>query len=645
MTLSIVIVNYNVRHYLEQCLTSVYNAAEGIETDVFVVDNNSVDDSVQMVREKFPQVRLIANSDNPGFATANNQALRQCTGQYVLLLNPDTIVQRDTFTTCIDFIQRTPQCGSVSVKMINGEGFFLKESKRGFPSPQASFYKISGLIHLLPHHPKVAYYYMGHLPDTETQKIDVLPGAFIMMRREALEHVGLLDETYFMYGEDIDFSWRFKLAGYDNYYLPDTRILHYKGESTKRSSMNYVYAFYNAMSIFVKRYFSGNDAKLYIFLIRMAIWLRAMLALITRAVQRIALPVTDFAISFSAFYATKIVWSTYWASNVNYYPDSYTWGVLPLYSLIIMACTWLAGGYDKPVKMSRIAQGIAIGALSLLVFYSLLDETMRFSRAILLLGSLSTLAASLLLRLVLGWCGVNGYRQGPPRKRTYLVVANDEEYARVQQLFDQLGITPKSVSQKPAAQIASLSDKDCFGHHRPDEIIFCTRDVEVAAMLDCMEALRSTGIAFRTAPANGNLLIGGNYIYSTDQLYHADAEGLATPRCRRIKRILDICTSTLILLLSPIIFWPQRRKRRFFSDCLSVLRGRRTWVGYSQVTGIVQTQTAANPLPHLRPSVFRTCDRMPLVRRPDTARLDQHYAQNYTPITDLAILIKNWQRI
>lgn len=225
MTLSIIIVNYNVRHYLEQCLTSVFAAAEGLDAEVFVVDNNSVDDSVAMVRERFPQVRLIVNADNPGFARANNQALQQCTGDYVLLLNPDTIVEKDTFRHCIDFIARTPRCGGVCVKMVNGEGLFLKESKRGFPSPATSFYKISGLIRLLPHHAKVGAYYMGHLSDNETHVVDILPGAFIMMRHEVLDKVGLLDESYFMYGEDIDFSWRIRLAGYKNYYLPTTRIL------------------------------------------------------------------------------------------------------------------------------------------------------------------------------------------------------------------------------------------------------------------------------------------------------------------------------------------------------------------------------------------------------------------------------------
>ena len=378
MTLSVIIINYNVKYFLEQCLRSVLAAAEGIDTEVWVVDNNSTDGSVQMVRDKFPQVKLIANSDNHGFATANNQAIKQCTGDYILLLNPDTLVQKDTFRVCIEFFEEHADCGGLSVKMINGEGEFLKESKRGFPSPATSFYKISGLIKLFPRNRKVGAYYMGHLDNDKVNEVDVLPGAFLMISRKALEKVGLLDESYFMYGEDIDFSWRIKLAGFKNYYLPTTRILHYKGESTRKSSMNYVYTFYNAMAIFAKKYFSKGGARTYTLLIQLAIWMRASLDFGKRLISRMAVPMLDFAVSFAGFFAIKSIWATYWAENVNYYPGFYTWSILPLYVLILLLASWLAGGYDKPVRIGRIVKGMSVGALFLLVFYSLLSEELRF---------------------------------------------------------------------------------------------------------------------------------------------------------------------------------------------------------------------------------------------------------------------------
>ena len=244
MQLSIVIVNYNVKYFLKQCLASVFGSdkrlADGseLELDVWVVDNDSVDGSVEMVRSDFPQVHMIENHENVGFAKANNMALKQATGDLLLLLNPDTVVERDTFVQCADFMAAHSDCGGLTVKMVDGKGNYLRESKRGFPSPAASFYKISGLTRLFPGSRRFAAYYMGHLDEDEVNKIEILPGAFLMFRREVYTKTGGLDESYFMYGEDIDFSWSIKQAGWENYYLPTTRIIHYKGESTRKGSMN-----------------------------------------------------------------------------------------------------------------------------------------------------------------------------------------------------------------------------------------------------------------------------------------------------------------------------------------------------------------------------------------------------------------------
>ena len=443
MLLSIIIVNYNVKYFLEQCLRSVYEASADIDTEIWVVDNNSTDGSVQMVSEKFPDVNLIVNNDNPGFAKANNQAIKRCKGDYILLLNPDTLVQNDTFSTCLDFFKSHPDCGGLSVKMVNGEGAFLKESKRGFPSPATSFFKISGLIRIFPHSKRVGAYYLGHLDDDTVNEVDVLPGAFLMISRDAIQKTGLLDESYFMYGEDIDFSWRIKLAGYKNYYLPETRILHYKGESTRKSSMNYVYTLYNAMSIFAKKYFSKGGAKTYTFLIQIAIWLRASLDFMKRVLKIMTVPMLDFAVSFAGFLAIKHVWATYWAENVNYYPSFYTWGIIPIYVLILLISSWLAGGYDKPLRTGRIMQGMTIGALILLVFYSLLSEELRFSRAIVLMGSLWTVIAVLGIRGIMNILNLGDFQIKPKRKQNYLIIGSLPEQERVTTIFDTIGIEPK----------------------------------------------------------------------------------------------------------------------------------------------------------------------------------------------------------
>jgi GT2 family glycosyltransferase len=250
MKLSVVIVNYNVMHFLEQCLNSVRKAVKNIESEVFVVDNNSVDGSVKMVREKFPEVNLIVNPDNRGFSKANNQAIKIAKGEYVLLLNPDTVVEDDTFEKIIKFMDAHEDAGGLGVKMVDGKGKFLPESKRGLPTPAVAFYKIFGLSKLFPKSKIFGQYHLTYLNNDEIHEVDVLSGAFMLIRKPLLDKIGGLDESYFMYGEDIDLSYRITKEGYKNYYFPKTRIIHYKGESTKKSSINYVLVFYQAMIIF-----------------------------------------------------------------------------------------------------------------------------------------------------------------------------------------------------------------------------------------------------------------------------------------------------------------------------------------------------------------------------------------------------------
>ena len=306
MKLSIVIVNYNVKYFLEQCLHSVSKACDGISSEVFVVDNNSVDSSVEMVKQKFPAVRLIANNENTGFSKANNQAILQSNGEYVLLLNPDTVVEEDTFRKIVSFMDAHPDAGALGVKMLDGSGKFLPESKRGLPTPKAAFYKISGLASLFPKSKTFGQYHLGFLNRDKTNEVEILAGAFMLLRKSVLDKTGLLDEDFFMYGEDIDLSYRILKAGYKNYYFPETRIIHYKGESTKKSSVNYVLVFYNAMIIFARKHFSKQNAAAFTFIIRIAIYLRAGAAILNRFIRKSILPVLDFMLVCGGMYFLKL---------------------------------------------------------------------------------------------------------------------------------------------------------------------------------------------------------------------------------------------------------------------------------------------------------------------------------------------------
>lgn len=299
--LSVIIVNYNVRHFLEQCLLSVRKAIEHIDAEVYVVDNNSVDGSQAMLKEKFPDITLIESKDNLGFSKGNNLAIRKAVGEYVLLLNPDTVVEESTFQKCIDFMDERPDAGALGVKMLDGDGNFLPESKRALPTPWVAFYKIFGLARVFPKSKKFGKYHLSYLSKDENHEVEVLSGAFMMMRKECLDKIGHLDETFFMYGEDIDLSYRVILGGYKNYYFSETKIIHYKGESTKKGSLNYVKVFYNAMIIFARKHFSRNRQNFFILLIRLAIYFRALLAVGNRVVQRIAFPVIESLMLYGSY--------------------------------------------------------------------------------------------------------------------------------------------------------------------------------------------------------------------------------------------------------------------------------------------------------------------------------------------------------
>ena len=278
MTLSVIIVNYNVKYYLEQCLESVRRASEGLQVETFVVDNLSTDGSIPYLRTRFPEVSFIENKENVGFARANNQAIRLSKGKYVLLLNPDTIVSENTFTDFITFMDTHPEAGAAGAYMLRTDGTFALESRRGLPTPFVAFCKMSGLASLWPKSRVFGRYYMRYLDENEENEIEVISGAFMWLRREALAKTGLLDEDFFMYGEDIDLSYRIVKSGYKNYFLP-SRMLHYKGESTEKSSYRYVYTFYQAMRLFFRKHYAH-----YSFLvslpINLAIWARSFMAYI-----------------------------------------------------------------------------------------------------------------------------------------------------------------------------------------------------------------------------------------------------------------------------------------------------------------------------------------------------------------------------
>jgi len=511
MKLSIIIVNYNVKYFLLQCLQSVQKAIAGIEAEVFVVDNASSDNSVEKLKEKFPWVNLIENTKNTGFSYANNQAINLAKGEFILLLNPDTLVEEDAFVKCMEFMNQTPDAGALGVKMINGNGEFLPESKRALPIPSVAFYKIFGLSKLFPRSKKFGSYHLTYLDNNKIQSVEVLSGAFMFIRKQVLDEIGLLDETFFMYGEDIDLSYRIIKAGFKNYYLPDARIIHYKGESTKKGSINYVVVFYKAMQIFAKKHFSNKKSFFLTWILNLAIWLRASLAIGKRVIFALILPILDAVFIFSGM----VLLAFYWQIQVlkyreSHFPDYYFYFVIPCYIVIWIISVILNKGYKKPYSASKINRGIIFGTISLLLIYALLPETYRFSRAVTIFGAVWTAIAMNTIRYVFHRFKLKEFQFDHSTKRRVLIIGTLSEAERVATLAQVNCQKPEVIYTME--DISSSMIKNYIEENKINELILCSKDMSIKSIISYFVELKTKTIFYKIAPENEQVIIGSRTI-------------------------------------------------------------------------------------------------------------------------------------
>jgi GT2 family glycosyltransferase len=641
--ISVVIVNYNVEFFLEQCLNSVRKALEHVSGEIFVVDNNSIDGSVEMVRNKFPEVKLIANKDNRGFSKANNQAMEIAEGEYILLLNPDTVVEENTFEKVVQFMDEHPDAGGLGVRMLDGKGKFLPESKRGLPTPAVAFYKIFGLSRLFPKSKRFGQYHLGFLDEFETNEIDILSGAFMLMRKSALDKVGLLDEAFFMYGEDIDLSYRIQKGGYKNYYYPETRIIHYKGESTKKSSVNYVFVFYRAMVIFASKHFSQKNARLFSLLINLAIYFRASIALFSRFIQRSLLPLTDGFILALSLYSLTF----FWREHGIQFPDEIIRYAIPVYLFIWMTSVLFTGGYDRPYRLKKYPVGVFIGLIVILAVYGLLPKDLQFSRLYILLGALATLVYFLVSRALFHFFLGGRFSLTPTANKRFLIVGSSSEFRRISDILKQTGskidviLHLSSTAQKEADAIGTINQLDQVIHiHKIDEIIFSAQDNTAQTIIHWMSALPSKNIDFKIAQPETLFLIGSNSIDTAGDLYVLNINSISKPEQKRSKRVFDIFVALGLLLLSPFVIWNYRQKPRFLKNVLSILNGRYSVVGYH-----VETLHSSEGLPRLKKGILSPADDISISDPDLIDKLNLIYARDYSVAKDLSILKKGWKRL
>ena len=647
MKLSVIIVNYNVQYFLENCLNSVYKAAKDISLEVIVVDNNSVDGSLQMMAEKFPHTKVIANKDNRGFSVANNQAIKIAKGEYVLLLNPDTVVEENTFKVCCDFFDNHFKAGGIGVKMLDGKGNFLPESKRGLPTPSVAFYKIFGLAALFPNSEKFGQYHLGHLSKHENHEVEILSGAFMMIRKSVLDEIGLLDESFFMYGEDIDLSYRITQAGYNNHYLADTKIIHYKGESTKKSSINYVFVFYRAMAIFARKHFSNKNARLFSALINLAIYIRASLAVLTRTVKHFLLPLLDIILLFVGIFLFK----EYYEDNIKFtsgggYPEEVKTFGIPIIACIYLVSLLFNGAYSIPTLFRNVLRGVFSGSILVLITYSLLNEGYRFSRAIILFTVIFASVSIPLFRYLLHVLKIRRFRNTQAQR--IAIVGKEEELHRINSFLKKTLIEPekiinvnaenKSPDKKEVGFSASLYQlKDIIDIYDINEVIFCAKDLSSSEIIQQMSDITKENVDFKIAPPESLYIIGSNSIESSGEYYILASDALLKPVNQKNKRILDLVLSVFFMLFSPLVIWFVKRKANFFSNMFKVLFGKVSIVGF------YSDESMRDKNLKVKKGILNPIDLHDhfTLNPEDIERLNFEYGRDYNVLKDLEVIFKN----
>jgi O-antigen biosynthesis protein len=649
MTLSVVIVSYNVKEFLEQCLNSVVKSAQAsrIETEIFVVDNNSADGSQSMLAAKFgamPDVHLIFNKTNVGFGKANNQALWLCKGKFILVLNPDTLLQEDTLGKMLAFMQTDDRIGAAGCKLLNGDGSFQLSCRRGFPSPEVSFYKIIGLSRLFPKSERFARYNMTYLSTEETYEVDALMGAFMFLRREILESVGVFDETFFMYGEDLDWCYRIKQAGWKIYYTPVTQIIHYKGESTKKLSFNYVVQFYEAMLIFVKKYYGSSWW--FEFALRVGIYSRAALALVRRGLQIVQTPLIDML-----FLGIALLVGFKW--KFEQYPDAFLEILLPVYigvwllSLLSFGQYRSGGNYSiKPIFPALL---IGFGVNSSLNFFV---KQIAFSRVGLLisyaLATLLLVSWRIAVRTVIQ---KNFSGRMALSKRVAIIGADTSavevatrlraEVAKNYHIVGFISVSERStISPEIAAGtlLGSLENVAAIASvNKLSELIFVSTELSNTDVLRAITQCNGRTMDFKIVPQGLDVMIGKGAI---DELGSsvplADVEFSLARSSRRIgKRIFDLTVWLPLMALSPLLWAAGHRK--IFSALGNVMIGKKTWIGARETASSSVTPTSGGITGKLGVWSLAEIQQAPLA---NTESVNIYYAKNSSLALDIELLLK-----
>ena len=605
--ISVILVSYNVKQYLQQALDSIFKALSGLSHEVFVVDNGSGDASAAMVRHRFSRVRLIENTENVGFAKANNQALVLAKGRAVCLINPDTLVREDTFKVCLNYLDAHPDVGAVGCMILNPDGSLQPSCRRSFPTPWVAFTKVFGLSRLFPKSRLFGRYNLTYLDPGRTSEVEALSGSFMVVRKEAMDQAGILDEAFFMYGEDLDWCTRIREKGWKIVYHPATRIVHYKGRSTQEASFDNLRLFYGAMGLFVRKHFKRGWSFLPRWFLMAGIGLRGMVSFVSRLLRRLTVPIVDLVLMQASLVLALLIRF----GGLDYYGPRYG-PVDAAYSLVWLACLFLLGLYEKGCYSAfKAALAVGIGLIlntSLTFFF----PRYAFSRQVVLMaGCFDVLFLS-------GWrLGIRFFsrmRRFPflgtvgrilVRRRAAVVGTGKASRRVAERLIREIGAgydlvgfiasDEKELNRaggQPAPVLGSLRDlaRICRAHN-VRSVIFPSDSVDYGRILHAVAESKALGVEFKMVPRDVDVLVGKTNIDSLEAmpLVDLDYRFYYGPN-RFLKRGTDVLVP---LFLSPLIL-----AAHVWLGLVQSVRFERIWIqdGFGGRTSIRRLTRKGEPL-------------------------------------------------
>ncbi len=610
-----------------------------MEAEILVADNHSTDGSLAYLKPKFPQVQFLENETNLGFAKANNRALTLARGQYVLFLNPDTLLPEDALHRGLAYLKAHHAVGAMGWRMLDGNGHFLPESKRAFPSAIASFYKLTGLAALFPRSGYFNRYALGNLPENQNHSVEVLAGACMLVRKKILDELKGFDERFFLYGEDIDLSYLIKQAGYENHYFAETPIIHFKGESSGKEGLLATRHFYQAMFLFVQKHQTAGAAKLFSIVLWLGILVRGLLAAIYKIIHPLLLPLFDAVILLGCLKGTSLLWIQLVRDGNDFGFPSLN-GLLLLLAAINILVAMLLGIYHRKPAFHRRLLYLVLAMLAMLAAYSLLPESLRFSRGVLLLGGLLGVVAILLFRKLVAWLPGNGLIENGYRLNQMMAVATEKEYAAIIALLDKAMVMEKPLGRvtgtgKDATAVCSLDELALLQKTIPfRSLLFCEGALPMSDIIRSVQSFSGKGIRFLFHLAHSETLIGSINRKSAGKVISTLVDyRIAMPHLQKMKRCMDVFMSLLLLVTAPIHLLFHARGRAVLKNAWTVLGGSKTWVGYC---------TQAAFLPPLKQAIIANNNGLPLHSR---ELADKLYAKNYEWWQDMVILIRNYPQL